>query len=286
MAVSKVILNSTTLMDATTATAAAADITAPKTAMLANGVMTTGTGSGGGISVDDIGVKTALSGAIVYTGATINRRYAFYNYTGITSFSAPNLSSCIENFLQNCTSLESIDCPSLKNTATESFSSNPALLKYHGPLENGASRTFQYDSGMRYFVAPNLKKADGGLLQFCSSLEAADIGTAGVSQSGNVLNGSVFRDNTSLTTLVIRYSNVIGCSNVNNFNGSPFASGGLGGTIYIPKSLYDHLGDGTADDYKAASNWSTIDGYGTITWAKIEGSYYETHYADGTTIPT
>lgn len=32
-------------MDSTTATAAAADITAPKTAMLANGVMTTGTGS-------------------------------------------------------------------------------------------------------------------------------------------------------------------------------------------------------------------------------------------------
>ena len=48
MAVSKVILNSTTLMDATTATAAASDITSPKTAMLANGVMTTGTGSGGG----------------------------------------------------------------------------------------------------------------------------------------------------------------------------------------------------------------------------------------------
>lgn len=48
MAISKVTLNGTTLMDATTATAAAADITAPKTAMLANGVVTTGTGSGGG----------------------------------------------------------------------------------------------------------------------------------------------------------------------------------------------------------------------------------------------
>lgn len=35
-------------MDATTATAAAADITSPKTAMLADGVVTTGTGTGGG----------------------------------------------------------------------------------------------------------------------------------------------------------------------------------------------------------------------------------------------
>ena len=47
MAYSKVILNGTTIMDATTATAAAADITSPKTAMLADGVITTGTGSGG-----------------------------------------------------------------------------------------------------------------------------------------------------------------------------------------------------------------------------------------------
>lgn len=52
MAVSKVILNNTTLIDATTATATAADITSPKTAMLADGVMTTGTGSGGGGSDD------------------------------------------------------------------------------------------------------------------------------------------------------------------------------------------------------------------------------------------
>lgn len=50
MAISKVVLNGTTLMDATTATAAAEDITAPKTAMLADGVVTTGTGSGSGSS--------------------------------------------------------------------------------------------------------------------------------------------------------------------------------------------------------------------------------------------
>lgn len=54
MAISKVVYKSSpsatpvTWMDATTATAAAADITAPKTAMLADGVVTTGTGSGGG----------------------------------------------------------------------------------------------------------------------------------------------------------------------------------------------------------------------------------------------
>ena len=47
------------------------------------------------------------------------------------------------------------------------------------------------------------------------------------------------------------------------------------GTIYIQKVLYDRLGDGASLDYKAATNWSTVDGYGTITWAKIESSAYE-----------
>ena len=53
MAISKIIYKTsaqdtgTVWMDATPATAVAADITAPKTAMLADGVVTTGTGSGG-----------------------------------------------------------------------------------------------------------------------------------------------------------------------------------------------------------------------------------------------
>lgn len=47
-AVSKVILNGTTLMDVTSATATANKIIAPYTAMTADGVMTTGTASGGG----------------------------------------------------------------------------------------------------------------------------------------------------------------------------------------------------------------------------------------------
>lgn len=54
MAISKIIYKANASatpevwMDSTPATAVAADILAPKTAMLANGVLTTGTGSGGG----------------------------------------------------------------------------------------------------------------------------------------------------------------------------------------------------------------------------------------------
>lgn len=95
-----------------------------------------------------------------------------------------------------------------------------------------------------------------------------------------------FNGDTSLNTLILRKTSVVSLSDVNAFSNTPFKSGGTGGTIYIPKALYDHLGDNSASDYKAASNWSTVDGYGTITWAAIEGSMYETKYGDGTDIPT
>ena len=37
--------------------------------------------------------------------------------------------------------------------------------------------------------------------------------------------------------------------------------------IYVPESLID--------SYKAASVWTTINGYGYVTWKKLEGSIYE-----------
>lgn len=80
----------------------------------------------------------------------------------------------------------------------------------------------------------------------------------------------------TLDTLVLDAPFICTMSGVAAMNDTKFESGGAGGTIYIPKSLYDHLGDGTALDYKSATNWSTLDGYGTITWAQIEGSEYET----------
>ena len=65
MAISKVIYKSSASaqgevwMDATSATAAAADIISPKTAMLANGVVTQGTGSGGSTPTGNINITQA-----------------------------------------------------------------------------------------------------------------------------------------------------------------------------------------------------------------------------------
>ncbi len=116
---------------------------------------------------------------------------------------------------------------------------------------------------------PNLTDVGIGYTFYqCSNLTFADIGSA------NKIQNSFFIQ-TALDTLIIRKTTICPLAAVNNFNNTAFRSGGPGGTIYIPKTLYDHLGDGSSSDYKAATNWSTLDGYGTITWAKIEGSPYE-----------
>ena len=111
----------------------------------------------------------------------------------------------------------------------------------------------------------------------------ADFGNA-ADNSTLTLGTWTFENLTNFGLLIIRYPVRAVMGNQNALQGTKFKSGGTGGDIYIPKSLYDHLGDGTADDYKAATNWSTYDGYGTITWHAIEGSIYETQYADGTPI--
>ena len=84
-----------------------------------------------------------------------------------------------------------------------------------------------------------------------------------------------FQNCSALKTLIMRHTSVQSLNNTNAFNDSTMKAGGSGCTIYIPKVLYDHLGDGTSLDYKAASNWSTIDARGVITWAQLEGSIYE-----------
>ena len=136
--------------------------------------------------------------------------------------------------------------------------------------------TFSYCTALKTVVIGSIG-GSGYAFSYDSALEIVDLST------GNI-ETSAFNRCSVLSKLILRSSVIQRLGGINAFNLTPFASGGAGGEIYIHKALYDHLGDGSSLDYKAATNWSTIDGYGTITWAQIEGSIYETQYADGTPI--
>ncbi len=149
------------------------------------------------------------------------------------------------------------------------FNPSTSWQVYSKTVTEAKTNAFKTAKNLTSVRLPYLTEINSGYTFYqCSNLTFADIGSA------NKIQNSFFIQ-TALNTLIIRKTTICPLAAVNNFNNTAFRSGGPGGTIYIPKVLYDHLGDGSSSDYKAATNWSTLDGYGTITWSKIEGSPYE-----------
>lgn len=182
---------------------------------------------------------------------------------------------------------------------------NSTVSQYSADLDGAAIGTRAFDSwsGLQSVHLINTATIGQYCFNSCTGLVSAVIRpkTSGTGGKGNAFNGCSklevvdltnpnaipaqwFYNCSKMVKLILRSNSIVALNNVNAFSGTPFKNGGTGGTIYIPKTLYDHLGDGGASDYKAASNWATVNGYRTITWAKIEGSQYESAYADGTSI--
>lgn len=265
MAISKVTLNGTTLMDATTATAAAGDITAPKTAMLADGVMTTGTGTGGSSYSDMVNAcaKKEISGDIVLDSSVNALPHAYFmSEQPITSFRGDGIGGLQNYSFANCKSLVSIHLPNLTTLyAARCFDGCSALTMACFPKLGTGSTQYNYTA----------------TFYNCSSLQSADLGTLGDTSRGRGLSNQDFYGCTNLKTLILRKNDAIcALGNVNCFQNSAFDSTGTGGTLYVPSALIA--------SYQAATNWSTILGYANNQILPIEGSIYETQYADGTPI--
>ncbi len=202
--------------------------------------------------------------------------------SGLTSATFANVTTVGDRVFEGCRNLQSASFPALTTMSGYLFSGISSFRQYNMPLVTNIGTESFKGTAIQYAVFPSITQSvSNGSFDGCPNLVAADFGPL------RDFTGSKSLSAPLLSTIVIRNSSrVPSLLNAATFNNSPFASGGTGGTIYIPKALYDHLGDGTNLDYKNATNWSIIDGYGTITWAQIEGSIYETQYADGTPIPT
>lgn len=240
--------------------------------------------SGGGLTWDDVADPDGFTGDVVVSNVTKFRDYAFA-FSKISSFSSTSITTGKQYAFMHCQSLTSVSLPNITDLDTSMFIDCTALLSINLPRLTSAIKIncFKGCTSLQTAVFPVCGTVLNSSIQNCYALTAFDIG--GETENSSGFDQNAFLNDSQLTTLVIRTANSIRkLGNISAFSGTPFASGGTGGTIYIPKALYDHLGDGTSLDYKAATNWSTIDGYGTITWAKIEGSIYETQYADGTPI--
>ena len=240
---------------------------------LVNSVTVNVSGGAGDWTTTGVGSNTEPSGAVTFTGTKIGD-YALYNkpITSITAASCTALGA----FPLTGTSIAEIrptHFPLLTGLEVNSCRVGSALKVFHVSAIKRANynQLFQGNGNMQILRLPGLTTSYNlGGTNFCSScgnLKLIDAGSA--NNIGNIQGAG------ALSILILRKTTICGLTASSNFNNTPFKSGGTGGTIYIPKALYDHLGDGGSSDYRAATNWSTIWGYGTITWAKLEGSPYE-----------
>lgn len=208
--------------------------------------------TGGGTDYSAGLLDGTISGAYENTDVTTLRAQAFAGCSNLTSVSMPNLTTAQANAFYNCTNIETLHLPLLYSaTANYIFGNIKKMTTIALPSLNGSLGAFAFSGD--------------------TLLTAVDLG-----HNVRSISGQCFAS-TALSVLVLRRTDgVVSLSHINAFNGTPFASGGAGGTIYVPASL--------VSSYQNATNWSTLHGYGTVTWAVIEGSIYETQYADGTSV--
>lgn len=217
-------------------------------------------------------------GAIYSEASSIN--FGLRNHTGITSINLPNATYVPNNFAYGCTNLISFIAPQLTNSAQQILRGCSSLnTSVFLPKFTTSSSCFR-ESKITSAVIKGFGTSSSADFYLDTELISCDI------LQGATIASQNFQGCPKFNLLILRSSTLITLGNINVFTNTCFASGKAGGTIYIPETLYNHLGDGTEYDYQSATNWSILHGYGTVTWEKIEGSYYQTHYAEGTLIET
>lgn len=245
--------------------------------------LTVNVSGGGGLSWDDFSDYSKPSGECVYTGNEVPPYFAFRR-TGLTSFTGNNVTSFgayggQRNSFIGCTSLESVSFANYSGTIYSSLFSNCSSLEtvsFPKAVTVEGNYVFNGCASLVGIVLPSLNgriSSQYFVDSVCVAFKYLDIGCTqtiyGIMQ--NAFNGA-----SNFDTLIIRGTSVNTLANINAFSNTKFASGGSGGTLYVPSSLMSN--------YQSASNWSTIIGYANNQIKAIEGSYYETHYADGTVI--
>lgn len=231
---------------------------------------------GGGVSLVDIFRKTYPSGDVVIdddTAFNIPNNF-FQGFTGITSFSSNKAQQINGYAFQNCSNMTAVNIPSCTRLDGSCFENCSALatVKLSNSYSMSGSNQFRSCTSLVDFLCWASGTATN-MFYGCSNLESLDMANTSVY---NVASGC-FNNCAKLNVLVLRKtSGIVALANVAAFNGTPFASGGTGGKLYVPSALIS--------SYQSATNWSTILGYANNQIKAIEGSYYETHYADGTVI--
>lgn len=159
----------------------------------------------------------------------------FKSCSQLTSVNLPLATSVGSGAFNSCYQLTSINLPSVTSIGTNAFSSCSKLTSVN---------------------VPNVTSVGSNSFSYCSELKSIDLPL--VTSAGN----NVFYNCSKLSCVIFRAETVCTLANTNVFNSTPFASGKAGGTLIVPRSL--------VENYKTATNWSFIWGYGHNRFIALE----------------
>ena len=261
---------------------------------------------------------TSISGAEVL----VIGEGAFRNCSNLTSISFPKATTLGTNAFENCTNLRSINMPNITtliadfltpSNSGDIFANCTSIeeITLHITSNNNWRRVFKGCTSLRKVNLPDLTSFYGGNhFEGCTSLEGIVLPSYGTGNNNNFnIHDSWFKNCSALKyvdtkgaysiwnnafsgasvleTIIIRNADrTTGLNNINAFTDTPFASGGTGGTLYVPQALIS--------SYQSATNWSTILGYANNQIKSIESTHTDPdapidltlYYADGTPIST
>lgn len=236
----------------------------------ANVEITVAVPSQSGYTAADFADRAKPTGEVtVETAVTSNasaQQYSLHRRTGITKLNLPNFTYIPTYYSTYLTSCTEINAPKAVTIGENSLRNNTAMV---------------------YAIYPKAREILANAFQANTALLRADFGgNATASNSQGFYRGNIFNGCTKLNFLVIRSTTRFYLYSTNVFTGTPFASGGAGGTLYVPQSL--------VSSYQSATSWTTILGYSTNQIKSIESTATDpdapvdltTHYADGTLIST
>lgn len=202
----------------------------------------------------------------------INLRWKNYTFEDSTfNLNMPLLSGNVSTAFRGFKG-EYIYAPKITQIGDDGFSDCSNLKSAFFPEILVKNRAFDSCSSLEVAVLGILNSSSWHHIRKCAKLKAVDIV---MTNSNNQIDNS-FVDDILLDTLIIRSTTLVSTINISAFNGTFFASDGTGGTLYVPQDLIS--------SYQTATNWSTILSYENNQILPIEGSVYETQYADGTPI--
>lgn len=186
------------------------------------------------------------------------------NSNTLTSFSA-DISSIRAYLFYGNTNLASIDFNNVTEIGTFGCSKTAITTAVFDKYVGIANNAFKECPNLTTLVCKaGANRLDISTLEKCYQLKYVDLASLG----GNGISHQAFYNTTRIEALIIRQSSVAYLS------GAFPSSSALASTatIYVPNAVLAN--------YQSASNWSAY----SSRIVKIEGTIYETQYADGTPI--